>query len=72
VVDAAIGRNVDAAESVGAIMHGATWKACPSCAGGGKHGRRKCPACHGSGEDQTFAERDIKPIRSAAFTSLGL
>ena len=71
-VDAAILRDADAAEHVGAIMHGATWSACPTCHGGGKRGRRKCAACKGCGEDSTFPERAVRPIRAAAFAALGL
>ena len=71
-VDAAILRNVDAADHVGAIMHGATWTACSACGGGGKRGRKRCSACKGCGEDATFAERVVVPIRAAAFAALGM
>ena len=71
-VDDALRMDVGAADHVGAIMHGATWKGCPSCHGSGKRGRKNCPSCKGCGEDSTFAERAIVPIRAAAFAALGL
>ncbi len=72
IVDAAIRGDMGAAEHVGAIMHGATWTACPCCLGSGKNGRKRCPCCLGSGEDATFPERTIRPLRTAAFATLGI
>lgn len=72
VIDAAISHDHGAAEHVGSIMHGATWMPCPTCHGSGKQGRKRCPGCKGCAEHPTFREREIRPIRAAAFAALGL
>jgi hypothetical protein len=69
-VDRAIARDVDAANAVGAIMHGATWSACPACRGGGRIRRRKCAACSGCGEDAAFPQRRVDAVRAVAFEAL--
>lgn len=64
IADAAICGDKDSAEDVGAIMHGATWKACSTCGGRGKVARCKCRTCDGTGADQTHPK--IEVIRNAA------
>jgi hypothetical protein len=67
ICDRAVGRDLDASEHVGAIMHGATYHACDKCRGRGRIGRKKCRSCAGTGDQ---AHPLVEQMRTEALAAV--